>query len=130
MIGIVVWALAAAVLPLATAYAVAEALGFEKGVDRGFREAPVFLGLYTGLVLLGALIALVPGLPLITLLLVVQVVNGLLLPVVLVSILRLVNRRDLMGSAVNGPLTNALAYAVTVAVSGCALAMVVGLLLG
>jgi len=122
--------LAAAVLPLATAYAVAEALGFEKGVDRGFREAPVFLGLYSGLVVLGALIALVPGLPLITLLLVVQVLNGLLLPVVLVSILRLVNRRDLMGPAVNGPVTNVLAYAVTVAVSGCALAMVAGLLLG
>ncbi|HEY3107807.1 MAG TPA: Nramp family divalent metal transporter [Chloroflexota bacterium] len=122
--------LAAAVLPLATAYAVAEALGFEKGVDRGFREAPVFLGLYSGLVVLGALIALVPGLPLITLLLVVQVVNGLLLPVVLVSILRLVNRRDLMGPAVNGPITNVLAYALTIAVSGCALAMVVGLLLG
>jgi Mn2+/Fe2+ NRAMP family transporter len=69
-------------------------------------------------------------LPLITLLLVVQVVNGLLLPVVLVSILRLVNRRDLMGAAVNGPVTNALAYAVTLAVSACALAMVVGLLVG
>jgi Mn2+/Fe2+ NRAMP family transporter len=121
--------LAAAVLPLATAYAVAEALGFEKGVDRGFREAPQFFGLYSGLVVLGALIAMVPGLPLITLLLVVQVVNGLLLPVVLVSILRLVNRRDLMGAAVNGPLTNALAYAVTLAVSACALAMVVGQLL-
>jgi Mn2+/Fe2+ NRAMP family transporter len=117
------------VLPLATAYAVAEALGFEKGVDRGFREAPQFFGLYTGLVVLGALIALAPGLPLITLLLVVQVVNGLLLPVVLVSILRLVNRRDLMGAAVNGPTRNALAYAVTAAVSGCALAMVVGLAL-
>jgi Mn2+/Fe2+ NRAMP family transporter len=122
--------LAAAVLPLATAYAVSEALGFEKGIDRGFREAPVFLGLYTGLVALGALIALVPGLPLITLLLVVQVVNGLLLPVVLVSILRLVGRRDLMGPAANGPITSALAYAVTIAVSGCALAMVVGQLLG
>jgi Mn2+/Fe2+ NRAMP family transporter len=121
--------LAAAVLPLATAYAVSEALGFEKGVDQGFRDAPEFFGLYSGLVVVGALIAMVPGLPLITLLLVVQVVNGLLLPVVLVSILRLVNRRDLMGAAVNGPVTNALAYGVTVAVSGCAIAMVVGQLL-
>jgi Mn2+/Fe2+ NRAMP family transporter len=116
--------LAAAVLPLATAYSVSEALGFERGLDKGFREAPVFLGLYTGLVAVGALVALVPGLPLITLLLIVQVVNGLLLPVILISILRLVNRRDLMGSAVNGPVYNAVAWATTVGVSSMALLMV------
>src|SRR5579884_290788 len=84
--------LAAAVLPLSTAYSVSEALGFERGLDKGFRAAPVFLGLYTGLVAVGALVALLPGLPLITLLLIVQVVNGLLLPVILLSILRLINR--------------------------------------
>jgi Mn2+/Fe2+ NRAMP family transporter len=121
--------LAAAVLPLATAYAVSEALGFEKGVDRSWREAPEFLGLYTGLVVLGALVALIPGLPLINLLLIVQVVNGLLLPVVLISILRLVNRRDLMGDAVNGPAYNAAAYLATAVISICALMMVVTLFL-
>jgi Mn2+/Fe2+ NRAMP family transporter len=116
--------LAAAVLPLATAYSVSEALGFERGLDKGFREAPIFLGLYTGLIALGAAVALIPGVPLITLLLVVQVVNGLLLPVILISILRLVNRRDLMGPAVNGPLYNALAVTMTVVIAAMALLMV------
>ncbi len=116
--------LAAAVLPLATSYAVSEALGFERGLDKGLREAPVFFGLYTGLVAVSALVALIPGVPIITLLLVVQVVNGVLLPVILLSILRLVNRRDLMGSAANGPAYNALAWTITVVVSAMAILMV------
>jgi Mn2+/Fe2+ NRAMP family transporter len=120
--------LAAAVLPLATAYSVSEALGFERGLDKGFRMAPIFYGLYTGLVALGAIVALVPGVPLIGLLLVVQVVNGLLLPVILISIMRLINRRDLMGAAVNGRVYNALAGLTTVVISAMALLMVVALL--
>ncbi len=116
--------LAAAVLPLTTAYSVSEALGFERGLDKGLREAPVFFGLYTGLVAVSALVALIPGVPIITLLLVVQVVNGVLLPVILLSILRLVNRRDLMGSAANGPAYNALAWTITVVVSAMAILMV------
>ena len=98
--------LAAGVLPLATAYSISEALGFEKGVSRSFREAPIFIGVFTFLVAVGAAIAVIPNLPLIRVLLVTQVLNGLLLPIILFAILRLVNDRELMGSHVNGPLYN------------------------
>ena len=93
--------LAAGVLPLATAYSISEALGFEKGVSRSFREAPIFLGVFTFLIAVGAAIAVIPGLPLIRVLLVTQVINGLLLPIILFAILKLVNDRDLMGAQVN-----------------------------
>jgi NRAMP (natural resistance-associated macrophage protein)-like metal ion transporter len=102
--------LAAGVLPLATAYSISEALGFEKGVSRSFREAPIFLGVFTFLVAVGAAIAIVPNLPLIRVLLVTQVINGLLLPIILIAVLRLVNNRELMGQHVNGPLYNAGAW--------------------
>ena len=98
--------LAAGVLPLATAYSISEALGFEKGVSRSFREAPIFIGVFTFLVAVGAAIAIIPDLPLIRVLLVTQVINGLLLPIILFAILKLVNDRDLMGEHVNGPAYN------------------------
>src|SRR6185295_10103642 len=88
--------LAAGVLPLATAYSISEALGFEKGVSSTFREAPIFVGIFTFLVALGAVVAMLPELPLIRVLLVTQVINGLLLPVILIAILRLINDRELM----------------------------------
>jgi NRAMP (natural resistance-associated macrophage protein)-like metal ion transporter len=109
--------LAAGVLPLATAYSISEALGFEKGVSRSFREAPIFLGTFTFLVAFGAAIAIVPNLTLIRVLLVTQVINGLLLPIVLFAILRLVNNRELMGSYVNGPLYNAAAWLTAIVVT-------------
>ncbi len=109
--------LAAGVLPLATAYSITEALGFEKGVSRSFREAPIFLGIFTFLVAVGAAIAVVPNLPLIRVLLVTQIINGLLLPVTLFAILRLVNDRELMGSHVNGPLYNLGAWLTAVVVT-------------
>jgi NRAMP (natural resistance-associated macrophage protein)-like metal ion transporter len=98
--------LAAGVLPLATAYSISEALGFEKGVSRSFREAPIFLGVFTFLIAVGAAIAVIPGLPLIRVLLATQVINGLLLPIILFAILKLVNDRELMGAYVNGLLYN------------------------
>jgi NRAMP (natural resistance-associated macrophage protein)-like metal ion transporter len=109
--------LAAGVLPLATAYSITEALGFEKGVSRSFREAPIFLGTFTFLVAVGAAIAIVPNLPLIRVLLVTQVINGLLLPIVLFAVLRLVNNRELMGSYVNGPLYNIAAWLTAILVT-------------
>jgi len=109
--------LAAGVLPLATAYSVSEALGFEKGVSRSFREAPIFLGIFTFLVAVGAAIAVIPNLPLIRVLLVTQVINGLLLPVILFAILRLVNNRELMGEYVNGPLYNVGAWLTAIIVT-------------
>lgn len=113
--------LAAGVLPLATAYSISEALGFEKGVSRTFREAPIFLGIFTFLIVSGAGVAMIPGLPLIKVLLVTQVINGLLLPVLLVAILLLVNRRDLMGDYVNGTLYNIIAWLATIIVSSLSL---------
>jgi NRAMP (natural resistance-associated macrophage protein)-like metal ion transporter len=109
--------LAAGVLPLATAYSISEALGFEKGVSRSFREAPIFLGTFTFLVAVGAFIAIVPNLPLIRVLLVTQVINGLLLPFVLFAVLRLVNNRELMGRHVNGPIYNAAAWLTAIIVT-------------
>jgi len=109
--------LAAGVLPLATAYSISEALGFEKGVSRSFREAPIFLGTFTFLVAVGAAIAIVPNLPLIRVLLVTQVINGLLLPIVLFAILKLVNNRELMGRYVNGPLYNVAAWLTAIVVT-------------
>ena len=109
--------LAAGVLPLATAYSISEALGFEKGVSRSFREAPIFLGVFTFLVAVGAAIAVVPNLPLFRVLLVTQVINGLLLPVVLFAVLRLVNNRELMGAHVNGPLYNIAAWLTAILVT-------------
>ena len=109
--------LAAGVLPLATAYSISEALGFEKGVSRSFREAPIFLGTFTFLVAVGAAIAIVPNLPLFRVLLVTQVINGLLLPVILFAVLRLVNDRELMGTHVNGPLYNVAAWLTAIVVT-------------
>lgn len=98
--------LAAGVLPLATAYSVSEALGFEKGVSRSFRDAPIFLGVFTFLVAFGAAVAVIPELPIMRVLLVTQVINGILLPIVLIAIMRLVNDRTLMGEHVNSRLHN------------------------
>ena len=109
--------LAAGVLPLATAYSISEALGFEKGVSRSFREAPIFLGTFTFLVAVGAAIAVIPNLPLIRVLLVTQVINGLLLPIILFAVLRLVNNRELMGAHVNGPIYNAAAWLTAIVVT-------------
>ncbi|HKG45322.1 MAG TPA: Nramp family divalent metal transporter [Pyrinomonadaceae bacterium] len=109
--------LAAGVLPLATAYSISEALGFEKGVSRSFREAPIFLGTFTFLVAVGAAIAIVPNLPLIRVLLVTQVINGLLLPIVLFAVLRLVNNREVMGAHVNGPFYNIAAWVTAIVVT-------------
>lgn len=116
--------LAAGVLPLATAYSISEALGFEKGVSRTYREAPVFIGVFTFLVSVGAAIAIIPELPLIKVLLVTQVINGLLLPVILFAILRLVNDRDLMGTHVNGPVYNLGAWITAIIVTALSLLLI------
>ena len=117
--------LAAGVLPLATTYMMSEALGFERGVSRSWQEAPIFMGMLTGLIGLGALIALIPGLPLIPVLVGVYVLNGLLLPVELFAILRLINEPELMGEHVNGPLYNVLAWTIAIVVSTLSLTLIV-----
>jgi Mn2+/Fe2+ NRAMP family transporter len=120
--------LAAGVLPLATAYSISEALGFEKGVSRSFREAPIFLGVFTFLVSVGAAIAVIPNLPLIRVLLVTQVINGLLLPIILLAIMRLVNDRELMGARTNGPLYNLAAWMTTIIVTSLSLLLIIATL--
>jgi NRAMP (natural resistance-associated macrophage protein)-like metal ion transporter len=117
--------LAAGVLPLATAYSITEALGFEKGVSHSFREAPIFLGTFTFLVAFGAAIAVIPNLPLFRVLLVTQVINGLLLPFVLFAVLRLVNNRELMGAHVNGPLYNVAAWLTAIIVTALSILYIV-----
>jgi len=102
-----------------------EALGFERGVSRTWAEAPIFMGLFTGLMLLGAVLALIPGLPLMRVLVGVYVLNGLLLPVELFAMLRLINNRELMGKHVNGPLFNLLAWTITILVSLLSLTLLV-----
>lgn len=117
--------LAVGVLPLATAYSISEALGFEKGVSRRFSEAPVFLGIFTFLILLGAGVALIPGLPLIRVLLTTQFINGLLLPIILVAVIRLASNRELMGAYRNNPVYNLLAWLTTVIVSALSVLFIV-----
>ena len=95
-------ALAAAVVPLSTSYALAEAVGVERSVSSSFRQAPLFLGLFTALVALGAGIALAPG-NLISLLINTQVIDGLITPIILTFILILANRRSVLGEAATGP---------------------------
>jgi NRAMP (natural resistance-associated macrophage protein)-like metal ion transporter len=101
--------LSAAILPLATAYNVCEGLGFESGVDKRFSDAPVFYSLYTILIVLGAGFVLIPGIPLLPLILISQVANGILIPFVLIFMLLLVNRKELMGSMRNRMLANVVA---------------------
>jgi NRAMP (natural resistance-associated macrophage protein)-like metal ion transporter len=106
--------LAAAILPLATAYAIAEAFGFESGLDRSFSEAPVFNGLVTFFIFVPAAVAMIPGLPLVKVILLAQDVNGILLPIILIYVLRVINDRAVMGEHVNGPVYNAVAWSFSV----------------
>jgi Mn2+/Fe2+ NRAMP family transporter len=108
--------MSAAILPLATSYNVCEGLGFESGLDRRFREAPAFYGLFTALIVCGAGFVLVPGLPLFKLILISQVANGILLPFVLMFMLILVNRERLMGDYRNSMAGNVIAGATSVVV--------------
>jgi NRAMP (natural resistance-associated macrophage protein)-like metal ion transporter len=106
----------ASILPLSTAYYVCEALGFERGVENKFRDAPVFYGLYLALIVLGAGFVLIPGAPLLGVIFYSQVLNGALLPVILILMLLLINRRDIMGEYTNGFAFNLIAWATVIIV--------------
>jgi len=106
---------AASILPLSTSHVICEGLGFEAGIDHKFSEAPMFYWLYTGMLVVGGAIILIPGAPLFKILVLSQVANGVWLPVVLVFILLLVNRRDLMGDQVNSRTFNWVAWIITAA---------------
>jgi Mn2+/Fe2+ NRAMP family transporter len=122
-------ALAAAVVPLSTAYALAEAVGVERSVSRRFSEAPLFLGLFTAQIVLGAAIALLPG-NLIDLLINTQILNGIITPIILVFILILANRRSLLGDAANSPRFRLAATIAITAVAALALFVTLDTILG
>jgi NRAMP (natural resistance-associated macrophage protein)-like metal ion transporter len=105
---------AAAILPLSTAYYVCEAFGWESGVDRKYGEARQFYWLYTSILVIGAAVVLWPHLPLVPIMLVSQIVNGMLLPFILIFMLVLINKKKLMGEWCNGPWFNAVAWSLTV----------------
>jgi NRAMP (natural resistance-associated macrophage protein)-like metal ion transporter len=107
--------LAAFVLPLATAYGLSEAFGWESGINKTFKEAPQFLGFYSAFIVIGAGMILVPTMPLIKIMFLSQTINGILLPIVLIIMLRLVNDKELMGEYVNSKRMNIITW-VTVAI--------------
>ena len=115
---------AASILPLSTAYTVCEGLGFESGVGKGFSEAPVFYWLYTILIAAGAGVILTPNLPLVKISVLSQVVNGAVLPFVLIFMLLLINKKELMGEYVNSRLFNVIAWGSTVIMIGLTAALV------
>lgn len=118
-----------AIIPLSTAYAVCEAFGWEAGLDRGPREAPVFVGLYTGLIVASALVILIPQIPLIPVMLLSQVLNGMLLPVVLVFLILLAGDREIMGRWRNSQPLTLLAWLVVAVLGALSLVLVASPLL-
>lgn len=114
---------ASSILPLSTAYTVCEGLGLESGVDHDFDEAPTFYGMYTGLIALGAGVVLIPRFPIVPMILLSQVLNGILLPVVMIFVVKLVNRRDLMHQWTNGPVYNLIAWSSLAVMIGLSVAL-------
>jgi len=115
-------------VPLSTAYALSEAVGAERSVGKSFREARLFLGLFTGQVIIGAGVALIPG-NLIQLLVQAQVLNGLITPILLTYVLVLANRRSVLGTAANGLIFRVIATICVVLIAVMAVA-VLGLTVG
>ena len=122
--------LAACVLPLTASYAVCEAFGFERGIDRSWAEAPVFNGIYTFVIVFGAAFILIPGLNLVSIMVFSQVVGGILLPFLLIYMMIIVNDRRIMGRYVNRRGANALGWATIVVVIALTAALLVMTLLG
>jgi NRAMP (natural resistance-associated macrophage protein)-like metal ion transporter len=106
---------AASILPLSTAHVICEGLGFEAGIDNKFSEAPIFYWLYTVLIVVGGGLILIPHAPLWKILVLSQVANGVWLPIVLIFMILLINRKDLMGDQVNGPTFNVVAWGTSIA---------------
>jgi len=100
----------ATILPLATAFYVCEAFGFEAGIDKKWEEAPEFYVLYTAIIVLAAILILMPNAPLIKISLWSQVLNGMLLPVVLICMILIVNRKRIMGEYINKPIQNIISW--------------------
>ncbi|MBI5212557.1 MAG: Nramp family divalent metal transporter [Nitrospirae bacterium] len=110
--------LGAIIVPLATAYYICEAMGWEAGVNKTFKEAPQFMWIYTLTVVLAAVVILIPGAPLVFLMVLSSVVNGLLLPFVLIFALMLVNNKNLMGEHINPKSYNYISWGTVIAIIG------------
>nr|WP_284698178.1 Nramp family divalent metal transporter [Thermoanaerobacterium thermosaccharolyticum] len=104
----------AAILPVATAFYICEAFGFEAGIDKRMDEAPEFYTLFTAIIVIAVAIILIPHAPLITITIWTQVLNGILLPVVLISMMLLVNNKEIMGKYVNSPVKNVIGWGTTI----------------
>ncbi|MBS1856651.1 MAG: Nramp family divalent metal transporter [Acidobacteria bacterium] len=115
---------AACILPLSTAYSVCEGLGFESGVNKRMREAPIFYFLYTALIVVGAGVILIPKFPLVQMILLSQVLNGVLLPLVLIFMILLINKKELMGEWTNSGWVNGVSWFMVVFMIGLTLAYV------
>jgi NRAMP (natural resistance-associated macrophage protein)-like metal ion transporter len=115
---------AASILPLSTAYTVCEGLGFESGLDKGFHEAKFFYWLYSLLLFAGAAIVLIPNFPLVKFSILSQVLNGVLLPLILIFMLKLINKHELMGKYTNTRWLNAIAWTTAVVVTALSLILV------
>ena len=115
--------LAAFVLPLTAAYAVTEAFGLERGIDRTWSEAPVFVGIYTFVIVFGAVLVLIPNAPLITIMVMSQAVNGVLLPFLLIFMMIIVNDSRIMGRHTNGRAYNAIGWTTVTVVIGLTVAL-------
>ena len=115
---------AACILPLSTAYSVCEGMGFESGVNRRFREAPIFYWLFTGLIVIGAGVILIPGFPLVRMILLSQVINGVLLPFILIYMTLLINREKLMHEWINSRFYNLVAWTSVALLVGLTMALV------
>ncbi|EHI98992.1 natural resistance-associated macrophage protein [Clostridium sp. DL-VIII] len=102
--------LATAVIPLSTSYAICEAFGWESGVDNDYKEAPAFFGIYTGIILLGALFILIPGISLIQIILISQQIAGLLSPIILTFMIILINDKRIMGKYINNKTQNIISW--------------------
>ena len=115
---------AASILPLSTAYTVCEGLGFESGLDKGWKEAPFFYWFYTLLIALGAAVVLIPNFPMVQIAILSQVLNGVLLPVVLIFMLKLINKHELMGKYTNTLMFNIVAWTTAMIVIGLSVVLV------
>jgi Mn2+/Fe2+ NRAMP family transporter len=115
----------ATILPLATAFFICEAFGFEAGLDKQWNDAKEFYILYTGILVISAIIILIPGTPLISISLWSQVINGILLPVVLISMMLLINNRKIMGEYVNKPGNNIIGWSAVILLVGLSLALLI-----
>ncbi|MDQ2951833.1 MAG: divalent metal cation transporter, partial [Chloroflexota bacterium] len=122
--------LGAVVMPLSTSYAICEAFGWESGISKNFREAPVFMSLFTLLLVVGGLIVLIPGLSLIPLIIAAQIANGVLLPIILVFVLKLATDRGVMGEAASGRVGGILGWCVAAGAGALSLAYIASTLLG